>query len=64
MLAACFVLWCAPQAISMRTSAEWQNNPSLDCRFAPPLVITEAQLMECADIIQDTILQLDAAAAA
>eukprot|EP00892_Ulva_mutabilis_P005961 jgi/Ulvmu1/3737/UM173_0010.1 len=30
-------------------------------RFAPPLVITEAQLEECADIIRATVLELDAA---
>lgn len=28
-------------------------------RFAPPLVITEEQLMECADIIEKTIVSLD-----
>ena len=29
------------------------------CRFAPPLVINEAQLVECADIITHTVKQLD-----
>ena len=27
-------------------------------RFAPPLVITEEQIMECADIIQSTITSM------
>ncbi len=30
-------------------------------RFAPPLVMTEAQLRECIDIIRDTMLSFDRA---
>lgn len=29
------------------------------CRFSPPLTLTEEQLQECADIIQQTMLALD-----
>jgi acetylornithine/succinyldiaminopimelate/putrescine aminotransferase len=29
------------------------------CRFSPPLVLSEVQLHECADIIEKTLLDMD-----